>query len=700
MRPDRRRKRQSDMTTTISFTDLTHTGSILPANTFPLGISMVAAYAKQELGDEIDFEIFKYPEDFSQYLEKGIPKIAAFSCYSWSFNLCLAFAERIRKASPQTIIIFGGVHFPTELDEQHAFLAENSVIDFFIDGDGELPFVELYNALKACDFDAEALKKSQQEIPSTRYLIDGEMIAGDLMPRISNMDDIPSVYLDGTSDKFFDGILTPMVENARGCPYSCTFCNDGRAYASKTRRFSQERIYAELDYIAQRSTVNEFIITDLNFGIFKEDVETSRYLAKLQDKYDFPKYLVQASAKNNKDRIIEISKIMRGALAPGASVQSTDSDVLKAIKRKNLTVEDLTEVANTRGDDDASGYSEIIMCLPEDTKESHFKSVFDMIGAGMTLLRNHQFMLLEGTEAASRESRKTYEMDTRFRVLALCFGKYQILGEVMPIAEIEEFCITNKTMSYEDYCDCRDLDLSVEIFLNDAIFYDLLQFLEIFGVSRTDFVREVHERAISGETVLTKIYRDYREEEERNHWNSREEAMEFIKQPDVVERYIAGEFGVNEIQKYRTIAVCRHLDVLHEVAFAAARNLLGDEAKDEEVDLYLTELSEFSLMRKSDFWKSDKKFNKTFHFDFMELARNNFTIDPFDVRAPEGVTLEVFHTNRQRDMIDGWIRQYDTSLLGLSRILSRAQFSAMYRNVKDAHNIREFTSKWASEQAV
>jgi len=104
------------MTTTISFTDLTHTGSILPANTFPLGISMVAAYAKQELGDEIDFEIFKYPEDFSQYLEKGIPKIAAFSCYSWSFNLCLAFAERIRKASPQTIIIYGGVHFPTELD--------------------------------------------------------------------------------------------------------------------------------------------------------------------------------------------------------------------------------------------------------------------------------------------------------------------------------------------------------------------------------------------------------------------------------------------------------------------------------------------------------------------------------------------------------------------------------------------------------
>jgi hypothetical protein len=167
-----------------------------------------------------------------------------------------------------------------------------------------------------------------------------------------------------------------------------------------------------------------------------------------------------------------------------------------------------------------------------------------------------------------------------------------------------------------------------------------------------------------------------------------------------VERYIGGEFGVNEIQKYRTLSLCHHLDALHEIAFAAARNLLGDEAKDEEVDLYLTELCEFSLMRKGDFWQSDKTFNKTFHFDFMELTHNNFTPDPFDLRKPEGMAVEVFHTNRQRDMIDGWIRQYDTSLLGLSRILSRSQFSAMYRNVKDAHNVREFTSKWVSEQTV
>ena len=65
--------------TKITFADLTHTGQLVAANTFPLGISMVAAYAKKHLGDEIDAEVFKYPDDFSKYLDSQTPTIACFS---------------------------------------------------------------------------------------------------------------------------------------------------------------------------------------------------------------------------------------------------------------------------------------------------------------------------------------------------------------------------------------------------------------------------------------------------------------------------------------------------------------------------------------------------------------------------------------------------------------------------------------------
>ena len=72
------------MAVKISFADLTHTGQLVAANTFPLGISYVAGFAKQALTDEIDLELFKYPEDLSDYLETNTPKIACFSAFSWN----------------------------------------------------------------------------------------------------------------------------------------------------------------------------------------------------------------------------------------------------------------------------------------------------------------------------------------------------------------------------------------------------------------------------------------------------------------------------------------------------------------------------------------------------------------------------------------------------------------------------------------
>jgi hypothetical protein len=339
------------------------------------------------------------------------------------------------------VIIFGGENFPGYggskepwADEaRKAYFKKYPAIDFFIFGEAENAFVELYNNLEECEFDVSRFKTERRKSSNVFYTVEEDFVSGPIAPLIMELDAIPSTFENGLSDKFFDGLLTPMVESARGCPYSCTFCTDGHLYSNKTRRFSQERIKSELEYIAKRATVNELIITDLNFGMFKEDVDTTLFLAEMKKEYDFPRYLVQASAKNQKGRIIEISSILKGGTAPGASVQSTAPEVLSAIKRKNLPMEDLVEISKTRDDDDASSLSEIIMCLPEDSKEKNFKSAYDMIDAGTTLLRNHQFMLLKGTEAENKFSREKYQMRTAFRVQPRCFGIYELWGKSFSI---------------------------------------------------------------------------------------------------------------------------------------------------------------------------------------------------------------------------------------------------------------------------
>ena len=62
----------------IYLSDLTHTGKGIHASTFPLGMAYVAAYAKQELGDEYDIEVFKFPQDLSEAIIKPISDFASF----------------------------------------------------------------------------------------------------------------------------------------------------------------------------------------------------------------------------------------------------------------------------------------------------------------------------------------------------------------------------------------------------------------------------------------------------------------------------------------------------------------------------------------------------------------------------------------------------------------------------------------------
>ena len=54
-----------------------------------------------------------------------------------------------------------------------------------------------------------------------------------------DIEDIPSPWLTGIQDEFFDGKLAPMIETNRGCPFTCTFCVQGvRKY---TRRSTTSR---------------------------------------------------------------------------------------------------------------------------------------------------------------------------------------------------------------------------------------------------------------------------------------------------------------------------------------------------------------------------------------------------------------------------------------------------------------------------
>ena len=102
------------------------------------------------------------------------------------------------------------------------------VIDFYIELEGELGFVDLIQKLSKYNFNKSELIKNREKIANTCYLNKDDLITGNIS-RIDDVNIVPSSYLNGAMDEFFNHPILPIIETTRGCPFSCAFCADGNA---------------------------------------------------------------------------------------------------------------------------------------------------------------------------------------------------------------------------------------------------------------------------------------------------------------------------------------------------------------------------------------------------------------------------------------------------------------------------------------
>lgn len=670
----------------LYFADLTHTAQGISAATFPLGISFVASYAKQTLAQSYDLSLFKFPDELDQALQNAMPRVLCMSNYSWNSELAYSISSLAKQRDPTLAVVFGGPNFPITVEDKLHFLETRPAIDFYIELEGELGLVDLLRNLERHDFDIGRLKRHGERVLNTCYLHEGHLISGDI-ERITDITRIPSPYLTGILDKFFALPLAPMIETTRGCPFSCSYCSDGAEVKNMVRRFKTTRISEELSYIAQRTQhSDELIVTDLNFGMYKEDLRTAESIAELQAVRRWP-VLVKASAgKNQPERVIEAATILKGSWMIGSAIQSTDPDVLKAIRRGNIVTDAFTHFIRHSNSlsEDAITYTEVILGLPGDTRAKHFKSIEYGISHDVNTVRTYQAMLLTGTEMATPECREHFGLQSRFRTIPGCVGIYGLFGTDTPVAEIEEIIVGSKTMSFQDYIDCRVMNLMVETFYNNALFEEVFAMLREMGMPVFDVIVDLATHDGFHSTRIREIIDSFIDQTGNDVFETREAARRRVLTPRIAKRYIAGEFGINELLVHQAL-LYKELPDIADLLFRCVKMLLDQRGQlTLAVEDYLGELQRLIIHRKRSITQTNQDSQSDFSYDFESIYQRDCRVDPNNLTSCGQVTYRFFHDELQKTHIGRQKALYADTPIGLGRFMQRSNLKKMYRQFETA----------------
>lgn len=660
--------------------DLTHTQQTVASEAMPLGIGMIAAYCLEKFGKRADFKIFKKPDDLIKNFLAKPPQIISFSNNIWNADLGYSLAKEIKKLAPEVVVVFGGPNYPIETDEQKKFLKQRPAIDFYIFGEGEESFYQLAKTL--IENNCNIAKTKKAPLPNCHYFLKGKFIRNGNAPRL-DIKEIPSPYLMGLMDEFFKDNFMPLIQTVRGCPFSCAYCCEGQGYFNRIFFRDPKKVATEIEYIAKRSKGNKNLnMADSNFGQYPQDLGTAKVIAKVQEKYGYPQYIHVAAGKNNKEGVLEVARITKGAIRLSASVQSTDPVVLTNIKRTNVPLEVLVKLAKEGKKVGSNTYSEIILALPGDTKRAHFKSIEDMVNMELSFIRCFTLMIFMGADLGLKETRRKFGMVSKYRILPRCFGAYQFGKKKIYCAEIEEVCVANNTLSFQDYLDCRLFSLTLEIFYNDHIMAELFAFLKNYDVKPFNVLLEIHKtRQKKFSSALLKLYSAFLKETEDELWDSPVELEKFVKNEKNMKKYLDGEYGSNLIFKYKTLAYIKHIREVHNIIFEMAKDLLiGRKIKNtKNIFQFLDELKKYSLFQKVDLFNLKRKYSAKFFFDIKKMIKNNLSLNPAEVKLHSSQLIRFKHNHQQLEIIKSQIRQFGTTVIGLARVLSRVHVKKIYR---------------------
>jgi len=666
--------------------DLTYDTIGMSTEVFPLNVGYIAAYCKKQFGSKVDITLFKYIDELEASIYENPPDILALSNYVWSHRIGLEMFDLVRSQNPNVITVWGGPNFPQDLESQQSFMKNCSNVDFYVPIEGEIGFsniVEEVLNVSELDYKKEILFKKPIDGCISRNP-DGSLQFSIPEIRTKKLDEIPSPYLTGLMDKFFDGKLTPMIQTNRGCPFTCTFCVDGADTVNRVNQFGLDRVSAELDYIGEHVTnnVHSLHISDLNFGMYPRDLEICDDIVGIQKKHNYPTSVLSTTGKNKKERIIQAIERLNGTMSLTMSVQSMDEQILRNIRRSNISVDHMLALQPTIKKVGLVTDSEVILGLPGETYQTQINTLKKLLIGKLDYIMVYTCMLLNGSELATPESRKKWNFQTKFRILPRDFTT---LRNGKNVIETEEVIVGSDTLSFEEYIELRTLSFSIFV-TNIGIIYDsLLKFLRQNNIEVFDLFFQMMKQIDSASPSVQKIFDSVKNDMVDELWDSPEDIQTHYQEQEEYEKLLSGEAARNVMQYHNALVRYSCMDEWTQFAgnivfgLLKRKKIINYELENQLKNIinYCTGLGHNTLG--DDRMSTNPKF--LFYYDIKNWLtdKNNKTLNQFKFDKKRTISFQ-FSRNDSKIIQDELERQNVNS--GMGQALKNIPLQIQFRKPK------------------
>jgi radical SAM superfamily enzyme YgiQ (UPF0313 family) len=468
--------------TKVLLLDLAHTTTVDTSSMIvPLGLGYLKAYLVREFGDLVDVRIFKHPERALAYAASEKPDIIGLANYVWNRQLNLKIGQYLHSKFPDALFVAGGPNIDIDPDRQAQFLRKFDFLDFVIMNSGELPFTQLVRWWR------DGARDESKLPPNLVWLERGQLRTTPLMPAKKHDDDVPSPYLNGALDEFLEMGMIPLLETNRGCPFSCTFCAWGMSAQDVVRQFSIDTVIKEIEYVGERANAVYWIVCDANFGMLKRDPDIARAIRAIKDRKGLPHKCHVWLAKNATERNLEIGSILGDMVVPVMAVQSLDDEVLKNIKRDNISLDTYVAYQKKFHQMGMVTYSDVIIPLPGETLRGHIEGIERLLSMGVARIQNHNLWILPGSELNSPETWSKFGFRTRRRLIHGDAGRYRAPnGDEIEVFEYEESVRQTTTISEEDMFYLRKYHFLLDFCWSQNVYKPLLKFCVDNGIKAFD----------------------------------------------------------------------------------------------------------------------------------------------------------------------------------------------------------------------